>query len=75
MTVDYLFSVSMSYQEFTEIYYGGGAQQLVVTSTQGTRVAIPAGRMVPFVESSGVRGLFRLTVDQSNKFVALQRVR
>ncbi|AVJ55928.1 DUF2835 domain-containing protein [Idiomarina sp. OT37-5b] len=75
MNTAYEFSLAMSYQEFTEIYYGGGAQQLVVTSTNGTRVAIPAGRMVPFVDSRGVRGLFRLTVDQNHKFVALERLR
>ncbi|HAD47489.1 uncharacterized protein DUF2835 [Idiomarina aquatica] len=75
MTLSYEFSVSMTYQEFTEIYYGGGAQQLVVTATNGMRVAIPAGRMVPFVDSSGVRGLFRLTVDSQNKFKGLERLR
>ncbi|MGM0481303.1 MAG: DUF2835 domain-containing protein [Pseudomonadota bacterium] len=75
MNVSYVFSISMSYQEFIEIYYGGAAQQLVVTSTGGTRVAIPAGRMVPFVDSAGVRGLFRLTVDDHNKFVGLERLR
>lgn len=75
MSQHYEFSLSMSYQEFTEIYYGGGAQQLVVTATNGMRVAIPAGRMVPFVDSSGVRGLFRLTVDSTNKFKRLERLR
>lgn len=75
MNVEYLFSFSMTYKEFTEIYYGGGAKQLVVTSTNGTRVALPAGRMVPFVDASGVHGLFKLTVDQNHKFVALERIR
>ncbi|WP_404402936.1 DUF2835 domain-containing protein [Idiomarina seosinensis] len=75
MNLTYEFSLSMSYQEFIEVYYGGGAQQLVVTSTGGKRVAIPAGRMVPFVDSAGVRGLFRLTVDKNNKFVNLERLR
>ncbi|WP_290569874.1 DUF2835 family protein [Idiomarina sp.] len=36
---------------------------------------MPAGRMVPFVDSSGVRGLFRLTVDSQNKFKGLERLR
>ena len=75
MSRRYEFSLSMSYQEFTEIYYGGGAQQLVVTATSGIRIAIPVGRMVPFIDSSGVRGLFRLTVDSNNKFTGLERLR
>lgn len=74
MNIEYVFSISMSYQEFTEIYYGGAAQQLVVTSVSGTRIAIPAGRMVPFVDSQGVHGRFRLQVDEHHKFVGLQRL-
>lgn len=75
MTHSYEFSVAMSYKEFTEIYYGGGAQQLVVTATNGMRIAIPAGRLVPFVDSAGVRGLFRLTTGSDHKFKSLERLR
>ena len=54
--IEYRFSISMSYQEFIDIYYGGGAQHLVVLSDTNVRIAIPAGRfpqayLVPNLDS------------------------
>ncbi|PYE34332.1 uncharacterized protein DUF2835 [Idiomarina fontislapidosi] len=72
--IEYRFSISMSYQEFIDIYYGGGAQHLVVRSDTNVRIAIPAGRMVPFVDSTGVSGRFIIQLDDNNKFVSLKRI-
>ena len=40
----------------------------------GTRVAIPAGRFIKFIDSQGIRGRFCLQVDENQKFVDLRRV-
>ena len=64
----------MSYQEFCDIYYSQRYQQIVVTTVNGTRVALPAGRLIPFIDNQGVRGRFLLQVDEQQKFVGLKRL-
>jgi len=72
--IQYVFSLSMSYQEYCDVYYNKGFQQVVVTTDNGTRVAIPAGRFIKFIDSQGIRGRFCLQVDENQKFVDLRRV-
>jgi len=72
--IEYVFNLSMSYQEFCDVYYSQGYQQIVVTTVNGTRVALPAGRLIPFIDNQGVRGRFLLQVDEQQKFVGLKRL-
>lgn len=65
----------MSYQEFCDVYYSKGYQQVVVTTDNGTRVALPAGRLIPFIDNQGISGRFVLQVDQDNKFLTLNRLK
>lgn len=70
----YTFALAISYQEYQDKYYSGGLLNVIVRSEQGLRVSFPAGRLVPFLNSKGVYGRFQLTVDQHNRFVALERL-
>ncbi|OXX75079.1 hypothetical protein B9J87_01540, partial [Vibrio sp. V19_P1S1T109] len=43
-----------------------------VYTDQGLRLQLPASRFRPFLSQIGVKGRFRLTTDQNNKFVKLE---
>jgi hypothetical protein len=67
----YLFSLSISYQDYLD-YYAGAATTILVTADSGTRLRLPAAKFRPFLSQLGLRGRFRLTADQNNKFVSLE---
>lgn len=74
MIIEYVFNLGMSYQEFCDVYYSKGYRQVVVTTVNGTRVALPAGRLIPFIDTQGIHGRFLLQVDEQQKFVGLKRL-
>ena len=55
-------------------YYDGTARSVVVKSLDGRSIQFPANVLRQFVTSDGVRGLFEMEFDESNKFVGLRRV-
>ncbi|GAD65254.1 DUF2835 domain-containing protein [Vibrio proteolyticus] len=67
----YFFRLNISYQAFLAHYSGMAASVLVVTE-QGVRLQLPASRFRPFLTQIGVKGRFRLTTDQNNKFLKLE---
>ncbi|NAW57804.1 MULTISPECIES: DUF2835 domain-containing protein [unclassified Vibrio] len=67
----YFFRLNISYQTFLAHYSGMAASVLVVTE-QGGRLQLPASRFRPFLTQIGVKGRFRLTTDQNNKFLKLE---
>jgi len=69
----FIFSVSISQQEFLK-YYQGAADCALVTSECGHRLRFPALRLRPFLSHHGITGRFALTVDNNNRFVSLQRI-
>ncbi|PSD40987.1 DUF2835 family protein, partial [Vibrio sp. V02_P2A34T13] len=48
------------------------ASSVQVYTDQGLRLQLPASRFRPFLSQIGVKGRFRLTTDQNNKFVKLE---
>ncbi len=67
----YHFNLNISYQVFLA-HYSGAASAVVVTTDQGLRLQIPASRLRPFLTQLGVKGRFRLTANQQNKFLKLE---
>ncbi|PAR21460.1 DUF2835 domain-containing protein [Vibrio metoecus] len=67
----YFFSLNISYQTFVA-HYSGVASSVVVITEQGLRLQLPATRLRPFLSQIGVKGRFRLTTDQNNRFVKLE---
>ncbi|OXE29255.1 hypothetical protein CA163_29575, partial [Vibrio parahaemolyticus] len=43
-----------------------------VITNNGLRLQLPAAKFRPFLSQLGVRGRFRLTTDQNNKFLKLE---
>ena len=56
-------------------YYQGIARQVSVTAYDGRRIEFPADKLRPFVNSSGVRGVFEPEFDEHHRFVALHCIR
>lgn len=67
----YTFRLNITYQTFLQ-HYAGAASSVVVYSEQGLKLQIPASRLRPFLSQLGLRGRFRLVIDQDNKFVKLE---
>ncbi|USD66528.1 DUF2835 domain-containing protein [Vibrio sp. SCSIO 43136] len=67
----YHFNLNLGYQEFLR-YYSGSASTVIVYTDQGLKLQLPAAKFRPFLSQIGVKGRFRLTTDQNNKFVKLE---
>lgn len=67
----YYFSLNIPYQHFL-VYYSGVASHVVVTTDNGVKIQLPASRFRPFLSYIGLKGRFRLTTDQNNKFIKLE---
>ena len=46
----------------------------MVTTSEGLRIELPAMRFRNFVTKDGLHGSFRLTTDDQNRFVDLERL-
>ncbi|OEE39451.1 DUF2835 domain-containing protein [Vibrio ordalii] len=67
----YYFTLNIPYQTYLA-HYSGVASSVQVYTDQGLRLQLPASRFRPFLSQIGVKGRFRLTTDQNNKFVKLE---
>ncbi|WP_075651961.1 DUF2835 domain-containing protein [Vibrio ponticus] len=67
----YYFSLNIPYQTFL-VHYNGAASSVMVTTDNGLRIQLPATRFRPFLSQIGLKGRFRLTTDQNNKFLKLE---
>ncbi|GAL34418.1 hypothetical protein JCM19240_1326 [Vibrio maritimus] len=67
----YYFSLNISYQQYFT-HYTGHASSILVYTDQGLRLQLPATRFRPFLTQLGLKGRFRLTTDQNNKFLRLE---
>ena len=66
------FNLNISATEYLQ-YYRGQVKNVIASCLDGSTVQFPAGLLTPFVTSSGVRGSFVLTCDDSGKGAQLQR--
>ncbi len=55
-------------------YYRGAAKVVVATTHEGLRVQFHAKHLQPYLTRDGVRGTFRLVVDDRNNFVRLEQL-
>ncbi|PQJ47645.1 hypothetical protein BTN99_07095 [Vibrio campbellii] len=67
----YYFSLNIPYQTFLS-HYSGIASSVQVITDNGLRAQLDASKFRPFLTQLGVRGRFRLTTDQNNKFLKLE---
>ncbi|WP_083539533.1 DUF2835 domain-containing protein [Enterovibrio coralii] len=69
----YYFSVDISYHIFQQ-HYAGVASTVVVKTDNGLTLQLPASRLRPYLSQLGVKGRFRLTVDENNRFKSLDKI-
>ena len=70
----YVFTLELSAEE-CEAIYAGTFKQLQVTSDCGKRVRFNAFKIRPFVSRLGVRGRFKITLNEQHEFVRLEQIR
>ncbi len=70
----YYFSLSLEY-ELCERLYLPTVNTVVVTADNGKRVQLPVKNLRPFVSPIGIKGRFRLIVNQQNKIISFERVK
>ncbi|MBF7072791.1 DUF2835 family protein [Glaciecola sp. MH2013] len=68
----YYFSIQLSYVE-CENLYDAAIRTIVLTARTGERVQIPCNSLRPFVEPTGIKGNFCLTVNKDNKIQSFTR--
>lgn len=69
----FYFSLSLDY-ELCERLYLPTVNTVVVTAENGKRVQLPARNLRPHVSPIGLKGRFRLIIDDSNKIKSFERV-
>ncbi|PKF50754.1 DUF2835 domain-containing protein [Enterovibrio nigricans] len=69
----YFFRVDISYHVFQQ-HYAGIAANVVVTTDHGLTLQLPASRLRPYLSQQGVKGRFRLIVDENNRFKSLDKM-
>ncbi|MGP8305056.1 DUF2835 domain-containing protein [Vibrio sp. YIC-376] len=67
----YYFTLNIPYQTFLS-HYSGVSNAIQVVTHNGLRLQLPANKFRPFLSQLGIRGQFRLTTDQNNKFIKLE---
>lgn len=70
----YHFNISVPYR-MCEALYLNNTPAVVLTADNGLRVQVPTSRLRHFVGSDGVKGSFRMVVDQKNKIKSFERIR
>ena len=70
----YELSINASYAE-CELLYTAGKNTVVVQTTTGISVQLPTSNLRKFIGPEGIKGLFRLNVNDQNKIQSLERIK
>ncbi|MCF2909175.1 DUF2835 domain-containing protein [Pseudoalteromonas sp. DL2-H2.2] len=70
---EYYFYMDLSHEQCMA-YYHGHVEFIQVVEDGGKRIRFPAHHIRRHVSTLGVRGRFRLLLDENNRFVALEKV-
>lgn len=69
----FYFSLSVPYHQ-CQALYDGTSPHAILTAESGQRVQIPTNQLKQCIDSSGLKGRFRLTVDEKHKLIDFVRV-
>jgi hypothetical protein len=70
----YIFNIELSYLECENLYLSS-VKTVIVTALNGVRVQLPSTSLRPFIEPTGIKGSFCLTVRNDNKIQSFVRSR
>lgn len=68
-----IFDLQVSAEQYQR-WYGGAAQNVMVTARDGRKVQFPARVLQPFVSHSGVRGTFAIYFDEDHRYKDIRRL-
>ena len=66
-------NLTISKDEYLK-WYQAAAQNVIAKAIDGRMVQFPANVLQPFVDHSGVRGLFEIEFSEVGKFRSIQRI-
>lgn len=69
----FYFSLAITAAQYQR-YYRGEASSVVVHTTTGLKLALPAANLRRFVTIDGIHGDFCLTADANHRMIALERL-
>lgn len=55
-------------------YYQGNAKNVVTRARCGTTLQLAAKHLRPFLDHSGVHGVFRLTISSDNRLIGMEPI-
>lgn len=70
---NYYFSIAVNY-DFCERFYEPGINTVIIEDEKGKRVRLPVLNLRPYVTPDGIKGRFRLVVDNNNKIQSFERM-
>lgn len=70
---EYIFYIDIYYHTFQR-HYAGSAANVLITAQDGSRLQIPASYLRPFVTHIGVKGHFKIVLDEKNAIVSLDQL-
>ena len=69
----FFFSVNMNYAECDSLYQSS-VRYVVVKDVNGKNIQLKKSHILKFLTPQGIKGKFRLDVDNNNNFKQLQRL-
>ena len=67
------FSLHLNQKEWLK-YYSGRANAILVTTTTGLKISIPAHNFIKFTMGNGIYGFFCMTISPQKKILGLQKM-
>ena len=69
----YYFTLSLKY-DLCERLYTPGTDKVIMTAENGKRIQLPVQNLRPHVSTNGIKGRFRLIIDENNKINVFERM-
>jgi len=69
----YFFTINMNYAECDTLYHNT-IRYVVVQDNQGKNIQLKKSHVLKFLTPQGIKGNFRLDVDENNSFKDLKRI-
>jgi hypothetical protein len=69
----FYFTLSLKY-ELCEQLYIPGINSVVMKADNGKRIQLPVRNLRPHVSPIGIKGRFRLTIDNNNKIKSFEKI-
>ena len=70
---NYFFNLNIGYAD-CESLYSPNFNTCLVTDVTGKRIQLPTMNLRPFVTKNGIKGRFKLTIDENNKLKSFEKI-